>query len=325
MSDFFTPEEPFCEEITYRDGFAGFLCAVDEALRRSPSSGRLPLIRAEENTAGLFDELHAIDTDLGRAGEFWARLRRVSTPAAKTCFAAFCSDRKDKERAVSRVIARILDEGHQALEDLGDADVADLLASSRRCLGEAHRFCGLVRFGELKDLGWYAPIRPDCDILPFIGDHFSNRFSGMPFIIHDSGRAKAILHEPGKPWKIALGFTRREASGQRLSLPLTEEELHVREDLRRYFNSIAIVPRRNLRLQAGHMPKKHWEYLPEMEDSQDHGLVLRDSLGSGSSLSGLFLQRFGNARQEGDSNQQIDAGGYQKNPLPSQGIPDQAR
>lgn len=200
-------------EITYRRGFAGFLCAVDESLRRSPGGGTLPPIRSLEGSEGLFDEAQLVDTDRARAREFWNRLRRVSAPAAQTCFAAFCSDRRDKDGALFRGIARILGEGPRALEDLGDKDIAEVLAASRRTLGEAHKFCGLLRFRELADSSWYAAIKPDCDILPFIGEHFSNRFRIMRFIIHDPGRSAAILHQPGKPWRLVQGFSIREEGG----------------------------------------------------------------------------------------------------------------
>ena len=265
----FCPDAAFCDEIGYRDGFAGFICAVDEALRRSSSGKALPLVRALEARAELFDELHAVDTDLDRARDMWNRLRRVSAPAARTCFAAFCSDRRAKDRALSRVLARILGEGPQVLDDLGDRDVAEVLASSRRTLFETHRFCGLVRFRELADLSWYASINPDCYILPFIGDHFSARFRIMRFIIHDCGRSMAILHKPGKPWKIARGFSTQEESKGQEHLPVTEEEKQIREGWRRYFYSIAIAERSNPRLQASHMPKKYWAYLPEMGLGKD--------------------------------------------------------
>ncbi|MDD3820849.1 hypothetical protein SDC9_13443 [bioreactor metagenome] len=254
-------------EITYRRGFAGFLCAVDESLRRSPGGGTLPPIRSLEGSEGLFDEAQLVDTDRARAREFWNRLRRVSAPAAQTCFAAFCSDRRDKDGALFRGIARILGEGPRALEDLGDKDIAEVLAASRRTLGEAHKFCGLLRFRELADSSWYAAIKPDCDILPFIGEHFSNRFRIMRFIIHDPGRSAAILHQPGKPWRLVQGFSIREEGGGGISLPLSGREWEIREGWLRYFKSTALEPRRNLRLQASHMPKKYWDELPETQNA----------------------------------------------------------
>jgi probable DNA metabolism protein len=258
-------------EILYRGGFSGFLCAVDESLRRGPEGGLLPPIRAWEGGRGLFDESQVLDTDRARAREFWERLRKVSAPAAKTCFAAYCSDRKNREGVIARVIVRILAEGPEALEDLGDGDVTEILAASRRSLGEAHKFCGLLRFRELKDSSWYAAIRPDCDILPFIGDHFSTRFRIMRFVIHDRGRFSAILHEPGKPWQLVQGFGLREEGNREMPLPVSPGEEEIREGWLRYFKSVALEPRRNPRLQASHMPKKYWEFLPETQPSPAPG------------------------------------------------------
>ena len=106
----------------------------------------------------------------------------------------------------------------------------------------------------------------------------------------------AILHEPGEPWKIARGFSVREEAQDRESPPVTEEEMQIREGWRRYFHSIAIGPRRNPRLQAGHMPKKYWEYLPEMDENEAFMRGSGAVSGLDSSGGGLLLQGLGDAR-----------------------------
>ena len=41
-------------------------------------------------------------------------------------------------------------------------------------------------------------------------------------------------------------------------------ELELREGWRGYFASVSIAQRENRKLQASHMPKKYWRFLPEM-------------------------------------------------------------
>ncbi len=251
------------EELVYDGSFAGFLCAMAEGLLRRPSAMALPLIRAKGYQTGLFEEFHSIHTQGNTAQAFWSRLQRITVPGSRTCHAAFCSDCRTVDIPLARVIARILSSGVEVLDDLGDSDVADVLAASRRTLTEAHKFLGLVRFSQLTDSSWYAAIKPDCDILPFIGDHFSARFRNMSFVIHDSRRSKAIIFTPGEKWRIAHGFQAGEGLERTTSLPISQSEIEIRKGWLRYFKSIAIGQRTNLRLQMAHMPKKYWEFLPE--------------------------------------------------------------
>ena len=58
-----------------------------------------------------------------------------------------------------------------------------------------------------------------------------------------------------------------------LDLRLSERERSVRAAWRRYFGAVSIKERENPRLQAAHMPKKYWKYLPEMEFPGGRGIL----------------------------------------------------
>lgn len=259
------------DELVYDGSFAGFLCALAEGLRSSRTSDSMPHIRARGPQTGLFDEFHAIDTQQNTAQAFWSALRRVTVPGSQTCHAAFCSDHRTVDTPLAKVIGKILASGPEVLDDVGESEVADVLAASRRTLMEAHRFQGLVRFSELADSSWYSAIKPECDILPFIAEHFSARFRNMSFIIHDIRRSKAILYVPGEKWRIAQGFQATEDSARISDLPISQSEIEIRQGWLRYFKSISIGQRVNPRLQMAHMPKKYWEFLPETEGSGSPG------------------------------------------------------
>jgi probable DNA metabolism protein len=154
-------------------------------------------------------------------------------------------------------------EGSRVLDDLGSPDSCAVEKAATRTRAEAHLMLGAVRFAELADGSWYARIQPSCDVLMHIAGHFAARYPGMRWAIHDTGRAKAIIHEPGKGWSVAEGFTLGDNADQE-SL-FSADEARVRETWRRYFGAVTIQSRLNLKLQSGHLPKRYWENLPEME------------------------------------------------------------
>ena len=159
-----------------------------------------------------------------------------------------------------------------------EPDICFVEKAAFRAKAQAHLITGLIRFSELKDGSWFAPIEPDCDVLPLIGDHFAARYADMSFAIHDRKRGKALLHSPGNPWRIIAGFTLisekngepigRNGTVDETDLPYSANERAIRSGWIRYFDTIAIPQRENPRLQAGHMPRKYWLLLPEMRSHE---------------------------------------------------------
>lgn len=267
--------------VLVHDGtFTGFLCAAAEAINMERAGHPLPPLRAPGDETKLFDEPLVVQRDELRARRLWERLsRKAGASALLTCLGAFCSDVKGKDDAICRVLARIAREGKSALDDLSHPDVCLVEKASIRTGAQAHLVTGLIRFSELADGSWYAVIEPECNVLPLIAGHFAARFPTMCFVIHDSRRKIAMLHQPGSPYRLVRGFfadsgsTTDGAAGSGSAAgdlargdgpPLSAAEILLREAWARYFSSITIAERKNPRLQAGRMPKKYWKNLPEM-------------------------------------------------------------
>jgi probable DNA metabolism protein len=251
-------------DLSYDGSFQGFLCATAEAINAGRKGLPFPSIRRKADCDGLFDETIAVATDESRAARLWRRLEaKAGEEALRDCFEAFCSDLGGVEDALASTISRMSREGGGVLSELGDPHCLRVMEASRRSKAQAHKLSGLIRFAELADGSWYAVLKPECDVLPLVGEHFAARFPDMRFVIHDSGRGRAILHEPGGPWRIVGGFG-FAGEGE---LPLSDREREIRAGWQLYFKSVAIEERRNPRLQANHMPKKYWPFLPEMDSS----------------------------------------------------------
>jgi probable DNA metabolism protein len=270
--------QPEFQTVIQHDGsFAGFLCALAEGLnmmlRNSKTASKTlpavtpamtPVIRASTAGTNLFEEPDPVKTDTDRADTTWARLSRRLGPAfMQSILAAFCSDSAGADSAAASVVMRGWKEGPGVLDDLGDPDSCAVEKNAARTRAEAHLMLGAVRFAELADGSWYARLDPACDILMHIASHFSARYPLMRWAIHDTRRAKAIIHEPGKGWSMADGFTLGGNDNQE-SL-FSPDEARVREVWRRYFGAVTIQSRLNPKLQSAHIPKKYWQNLPEME------------------------------------------------------------
>ena len=269
MSSAGTDPDRAARVVLSHDGsFTGFLCAVAEAINAYRSASPIPSIRGPLPEVELFDDSVAVPADEGRARRLWERFSRsCGEGAMRLCFEAFCSDFGTREEAIARALVRMSREGRRALDDLADPDISLVERAASRARAQAHLVKGLIRFSELRDGSWFAPIEPDCDVLRLIGDHFAARYADMSFAIHDRIRGTALLYKPGGPWRIVGGFsieTEGRSSAPGDGLPFSDREAAIRSGWIAYFDAIAIDQRRNPRLQAGHMPRKYWRLLPEM-------------------------------------------------------------
>ncbi|MDP2791896.1 MAG: TIGR03915 family putative DNA repair protein [Rectinemataceae bacterium] len=244
----------------YDGSFVGFLCAAAEAINTTRTGSPTPSIKGFSSPGELFDESIHVRSDRERAQRLWRRLaRRASQEALQHCLEAFCSDYEGKEDAIAYALGRISLEGKSALCDLAHPLICTVEKAALRSRNQAHLIAGLLRFSELADGSWYALIAPDCDILPLIAGHFAARYSDMVFTVYDKRHSTALFHNPKKGYAIATGVLLSSGG----SIPLSERERLIRDEWTEYFESVAIAQRKNLRLQANHMPKKYWPLIAQ--------------------------------------------------------------
>ena len=107
----------------------------------------------------------------------------------------------------------------------------------------------------------YAKIEPDHDVLELAANHFAQRFSHDPLIIHDTRRNKAVVAYEGD-WYITDFDGTSLPDGS--SLVMSDAELQYQNLWRTYFDHIAIKERINSRCQKNHMPVRYWKHLTEV-------------------------------------------------------------
>lgn len=121
---------------------------------------------------------------------------------------------------------------------------------------EAQRFRGYVRFLHAGGDLYVSDIKPDCNILPIIAEHFHDRFRDQRFIIRDIGRRTAIVSDM-QNWELV------KLPEETPPLPDGGE---FEEMWKQYFKTIANQARVNKMLQRQFVPKKYRENLTEFRE-----------------------------------------------------------
>ncbi len=224
------------------------------------ASGSLPepegIQRPPYPDAGLFDAVVPVEADSATAAQLCARVCRDISPRSFGYLRqAFLSEQPGIELSISRYLAFGWKVGAQLDCHLAQADVHAVHCWARRTAHEAHRLQGLARFRETADGTWYAPVRPDANVVPLLARHFARRLD-RPWLLHDVGRGIGAL---GRDGRFVLGtlecrdemrWSAEEESWQRL--------------WRGFHRHIAIPERASRCRQRRFMPVKYWEYLVEM-------------------------------------------------------------
>lgn len=240
----------------YDGSFTGLLTAIASC----ETKDTWVTLACSREAVGLFDEPVEIQKDEAEADAVWSRLLKISSrQGASLLMEAFASDMAGADSAAANTALQILSRGRRVLDNLADPHILAADKAAHRSRAVAHLFLGLTRFSELSDGTFYAPIEPDCDILPLIATHFVNRLAGQSFAIHDCRRKKALFHVPGSEAEILEDFE----TAWEGPMPVSEREREIQALWKQYFSMVSIRERSNPRLQMSHMPKKYWKYLPE--------------------------------------------------------------
>ena len=147
---------------------------------------------------------------------------------------------------------------------MGEPYVNRVFQLSRSTGNEAHHLLGFVRFQELENGVLFARIHPKNDVLPFLGEHFSDRLPQENFMIYDENRQLAVLHPKGAGFFI----TDTEELDMEMLERYSPEELEYQKLWCKFFDSIAVEARKNLKLQNQNLPKRFQQDIVEFRRNQ---------------------------------------------------------
>ncbi len=250
----------------YDGSFQGFLTIVYEIF--TAKDFNVNIISNSDFPKVLF-ESKFINTDLEKAEKVIARIKNsFSNKSLYNITGAFLSDLTGKENLILSYIILGIKYGKSVENKLDEDTIFKIIKTSERTYKEAHRIKGILRFKELADNSFYAPISPDNNILPVIYRHFEKRFPSQNFIIHDIKRKICIIYN-GSYSEFYDNVIPENSVIENHSSVLSSEELVFQNLWKNYFSSIAIKERQNLKLQMKFVPKKYWNYITEMEKTNE--------------------------------------------------------
>jgi probable DNA metabolism protein len=258
-------------DLLYDGSFDGFLCALALLLREKPVGAEPPrIVSLEERTPDLFAVERPVATDRETAEAFRDRFTRIAGPQElETLLMAHASADPRRHRLIAGYACLTLEAGRSVAERAGTPEVFAVLRLRDRVAWEIGKLMGFIRFRKAGGGLWYAPVRPEANVVGFLGPHFSDRFPDARLLIHDTGRGIGWRAEPG-----AGGLVDLRGMPERLARALERDtEPLVQSQWRVYFRSIAIPERRNPRLQDRNMPRRLWRDLVEEPRSAGFGIT----------------------------------------------------
>ncbi len=244
------------------DSIDGIFTGIYDAWASRYGHVNIVLTTHTPDNYSLFEEYITVQTDYEKSAKVAHTLqeRMGEETYQEICQAALAleadSHRQpiDKAEAIYKtvVLALSLTDAGRVMNYLGEPCVNRTFQLSRSTFNEAHHLLGFLRFQELENGILFAQIHPKNDVLPFLGEHFSDRLPEENFMIYDATRNLAVLHPKGKGFFITDTGELNQEMLQRLS----PQELAYRRLWRTFFESIAIESRKNPKLQNQNLPKR---------------------------------------------------------------------
>ncbi|MBE6045927.1 MAG: DNA metabolism protein [Clostridiales bacterium] len=249
----------------YDGTFEGLLTCVYHHYYTDKASGIYP---KESYQPSLLNGFMEVETQQDKSDRVYeAIVYKISDYSLRLIYRTFLSGIAGKEN----VILRYLLLGFRIGPSIGSMhslpEVKALEDIVRKVGNERERMLQFVRFEVMEGpvAGGpqilYAKIEPEHDVIALVAHHFSERFKHDPVIIHDIGRAKAIVAFEGD-WYVTDFDGTNLPDGS--CFVMSEDELSYQNLWRTYFDHIAIKERTNPRCQKNHMPVRYWKHLTEV-------------------------------------------------------------
>lgn len=249
----------------YDGTFEGLLTAIFEIYKtRVPADSILD----DQHQMPLLGEVKKIETREDLAARVLTGVdTRTDGRGAALVYKLFLSELQDIENIIFKFIQTIIGQNNpRILENYANPFILKAAQIDKMIHREVHRMHAFVRFTKTDQGKFYAAIEPDFNILPLLGDHFERRYADQEWIIFDTRRHYGLyynLHETrfitAEDPIVHLG------QGAAKCGPIAEKEQAYQDLWSRYFTSVNIKERKNIKLHLRHVPRRYWKYLVEKQ------------------------------------------------------------
>lgn len=212
-------------------------------------------------TPDLFSEYVEVVTDYAIAFSVADSIKKkISEQVYYDVVLAALSQEDNKAQVIYRFLIKGFRAGRTIKSYMADKDVMNFFEIIRRVNYEALRYIEIVRFEECNKDVLIARISPRHNIISTLESHFSDRLHCENWIILDTKRNIAIIHPKNSTSSIVNGITEKELMEH---YDITKKEHDMQLMWKKFFDTIAIKERTNLRLQQNHIPLYERKYMTE--------------------------------------------------------------
>lgn len=249
-------------KVVYDGTYEGWLTAVFEIYEYKLND--IVFAKNSGSSDLLFADNHFVITNVSKAKRVVDGLKlRLSAEGLAGIYKAFLSEISQIDEIMFQFVQHVFSNSKNIEEDFANAAVWELRRATRLTRKEAHRMEAFVRFKLTKEQLYYAIVEPDCDVLPLIESHFRKRYADQRWLIYDAKRKYGIYYDLENVSTIELEFNPTANSSELLAEICDEQEEFFQNLWRRYFSSVNIESRKNMKLHVQHMPKRYWKHMIE--------------------------------------------------------------
>ncbi|MES2704413.1 MAG: TIGR03915 family putative DNA repair protein [Bacteroidota bacterium] len=249
--------------LVYDGSFAGLLTAVFDVYEYKYAGATIvPEARRQDS---IFATSHMVYTDEIKAQRVWKGLEAtINRAGINALYRTFLSEQAGMEDMLLRYMQYAFLKGNIG-SDYSHEAVRYVTDTAKKVHREKHRMEAFVRFQLTKDNLYYATVEPDFNVLPLIEPHFRKRYADQRWLIYDVKRKYGLYYDLKQVQYITLTFNDAHGNGKAVAAILDETEEIYQQLWQKYFASVNIASRKNMKLHIQHMPRRYWKYLPEKQ------------------------------------------------------------
>ncbi|KGE12436.1 TIGR03915 family putative DNA repair protein [Sphingobacterium deserti] len=246
----------------YYDGtWSGLLTTIFEIFEYKVFP--ITLRNSKERQQGMFQTEHEVLTQQGKADRVMNGLiAKVGKKGYAELWHTYLSELPEAPLLVVRVASYYFNDARNVRSNFAHDHILQLKKIIKSVSRERHRMKAFTRFQLLADGMYVAVIEPDFNVLPLIQKHFQDRYADQRWLIFDVKRHYGLFYDGHVTSEVTIDHTSTIANATLVDLHDQQEELYA--DLwKRYFKSVNIKERRNMKLHLQHVPRRYWKYLHE--------------------------------------------------------------
>lgn len=210
----------------------------------------------------LFTEEQKVYTDAAKAQRVLSKIESlVGNEGSSIFLRAFISEEKDIENHLLETVRLLLQyPNEKVLDNFGNPSILAIRKAAKSVSREVHRMKEFVRFERVGDL-YFAKISPFYDVLPLVVSHFKARFSDQQWVLFDPERNYGFVYD----LQCVNLFTPTDKNFGKV---VNASDESYEKLWKTYFKHINIEERKNSKYQQRNMPKRYWQYLPEVKNKR---------------------------------------------------------